>query len=377
VIKLRTILLKSRLLLVTISCVLLSACAGQTWHRPAIPPLENIPSQSVADVDILGVSEQMKDFVDLHVPPNMRKSERAFALAYATLNSYLLGFRYDPTITLNASEAFSQRVGNCLTFSNMLIALAREAGLEASYQEVKVPQIWNSVNETLLVNLHVNAIIQDKFSSYVVDISTDKPERNASSRKIPDRKAKAQFYNNLGVGALIDNDLSKAHAYFVKAIETAPEVSYVWSNLGVVYRRNAQDEEAKLVYLEALKLNPGELSALSNLYTIYEEEGDLVAAENMQSRVERYRQKNPYYLYYLSSEAAEEQRYADAIKLIKRAIKIEAGEYRFHVMLARSQFLNGDIDAASMSLDHAKKLAPDDSELDTMGLPELVNFSSS
>ena len=201
-----TILLKTRLLLVMMTCIFLNACAGQSWHRPAIPPLDNFPVQNVEDVDILGVSEQMKDFLDLHVPPNMRESKRAFALAYATLNSDFLDFKYDPTTTLGASEAFSQKTGNCLTFSSMFIALAREAGLQASYQEVKVPQIWSSVNETLLVNLHVNAIVQDKHSDYVVDVSSNRPDKHSPARKISDKKAGAQFYNNLGVEALIENN---------------------------------------------------------------------------------------------------------------------------------------------------------------------------
>ena len=130
-----TILLKTRLLLGIIACVLLNACAGQSWHRPAIPPLDNLPVQSVADVDILGVSEQMKDFLDLHVPPTMRESKRAFALAYATLNSDFLDFEYDPTVTLSASEAFSQKIGNCLTFSSMFVALAREAKVNDNARE--------------------------------------------------------------------------------------------------------------------------------------------------------------------------------------------------------------------------------------------------
>ena len=60
-------------------------------------------------------------------------------------------------ITLTASEAFHTRRGNCLTFSNMFVAMARYAGLNAWYREVEIDPEWNSREDTLLVSLHVNA----------------------------------------------------------------------------------------------------------------------------------------------------------------------------------------------------------------------------
>ncbi len=359
------------------ACIVLTSCATQTWHQPEIPPLGNLPAHTVPDIDILAVSAEMTDFLDQHVPPGMRESDKAFALAYATLNSNFLAFKYDPAITLSAQDAFDQKTGNCLTFSNLFVALAREAGLRAWYQEVEVPQKWSSINETLLVNLHVNAIVQDRRTEYVIDVSSNKPGTDSHSRRISDQQAHAQFYNNLGVEALIDNDLSTARGYFVKAIETQADLSYIWSNLGVVFRRNEQNEDAKKAYQFALTLNSGESAALSNLYTVHMEEGNEIAAQSVHSRVERHRRKNPYYLHYLSSQAVEEQRYGDAINLARRAIKIDKDEYRFHVTLARSQLLIGDKEAARLSLARAKELAPADSGLSTMGLPELANFTDS
>ena len=91
----------------------------------------------------------------------------------------------------------------------------------------------------------------------------------------------------------------------------------------------------------------------------------------MQSKVERHRRKNPYYLHRLSSEAIDEQRYEDAIVLINRAIRLKKDEYRFHFTLARSLLLNGEKDAALQSLAQAKQLAPANGDLDELSLAEL------
>jgi Flp pilus assembly protein TadD len=151
-----------------------------------------------------------------------------------------------------------------------------------------------------------------------------------------------------------------AHAYFRKAIATDPSVAYVWSNLGVTLRRNEQTADAVMAYRTALRYEPDQAVALNNLYAIYEEDGNLDAAAEMKRRVERNRQRNPYYLIYLAETAIEERRYEDAITLANRAIGIDDGEYRFYFTLAQSQHLAGRTRVARASLDRARELAPPD-----------------
>jgi len=365
----------TRLLGVVTVSVIISACAVQTQRTATILPLENQPHLEIENVDFLGVSASMKRFIRNYAPEDMPSGKRAWNLAYATLNPMLLNFDYDSSLTLTAADTFDRRAGNCLGFSSMFIAMAREAGLRAWFQEVKVPPDWTNVNDTLLVSMHVNAVVEDARSEYVVDVTGAKRTEWVRTRKLSDAEAEAQYYNNHGADALVTNDLARAFAYLVKAIRIAPDTSYIWSNLGVVYSRNGQLEDAKHAYSAALEINPAETVALNNLHRIYVEEGDLVRAEKVASRVERHRRKNPYYLHHLAARAAEEQRYEAAIKLLNRAIKMNSTVYQFHYALARSLFLSGDNQAAQRSLDRAIQLAPPDGKLDTISLAELEFIS--
>jgi Flp pilus assembly protein TadD len=351
--------------------VLISACAAQTRRTTAIPPLENQPQVEIENVDFLGVSAPMKRFIRNYASEDMANGRKAWNLAYATLNPVLLNFDYDSSLTLTAADTFDRRTGNCLGFSSMFIAMAREAGLKAWFQEVKIPPEWTNVNETLLVSMHVNAVVQGARSDYVVDVTGAKRAEWEQIRKLSDAEAEAQYYNNHGADALVKNDLARAFAYLVKAIRIAPDTSYIWSNLGVVYMRNSQVEDAQQAYDTALEINPAETVALNNLHRIYVEEGDLVRAEKVKSRVERHRRRNPYYLHHRSVLAVGEQRYEDAIELLNRAIKINSAVYKFHYALARSLFLSGDNESAQRSLDRAIQLAPPDGKLDTISLAEL------
>ena len=361
----------TRLFGVVAVSVVISACAAQTQRTTAIQALENQPQVEIESVDFLGVSASMKRFIRNYAPEDMANGRKAWNLAYATLDPMLLNFNYDSSLTLTAADTFDRRTGNCLGFSSMFVAMAREAGLKAWFQEVKVPPEWTSVNETLLVSMHVNAVVQDALSEYVVDVTGAKRSEWVRIRRLSDAEAEAQYYNNHGADALVKNDLARAFAYLVKAIRTAPDTSYIWSNLGVVYKRNGQLEDAKQAYYTALEINPAETVALNNLHRIYVEEGDLVRAEKIRSKVERHRRKNPYYLYHLSAQAVEEQHYDDAIKLLNRALKMNGEVYQFHYALARSLFLAGDDKAAQRSLDRAIQLAPPEGKLDTISLAEL------
>ena len=350
--------------------VSLGACSTNPVNPPDIASLENYPSFDVPDVDLLHVSAEMKDFVTRYANEGSKSTGKAWSLAYAVLDGYLFDFHYDPQITLPADEAFMAKTGNCLSFSNMIVAMARQAGLEAWYQEIEIPQTWSNVNNTLLVSKHVNAIVQDTRKTLTVDVSGRKQKDIDVARRLSDHEAKAQYFNNLGADALIANDLARAYAFFKKALGIDTTLAYVWSNMGVVYRRNEQTSDALTAYRFALQLEPDQTVALNNLFLIYQEDGDLGEAAVLEKRVEKNRRKNPYYLHYLAEVANEEQRYSEAIGLLNQAIKIEAGEYRFYFTLAQSQYFAGETEIARVSLEQARQLAPAKLEDGPLILPD-------
>jgi tetratricopeptide (TPR) repeat protein len=351
--------------------LLLGGCATTgNIDAPPIPPLQGRTPIVIPDVDLLAVSPEMLDFTDRFARAGQDDEGKAWMLAYAALDPYLLDFEYDPLVTLPADEAFRARRGNCLTFSGLFVAMAREAGLRAWYQEVQVPPKWSAVNETLLVSKHVNAVVSEHGMRYVIDVSRREPQGFERTRRLSDREAKAQFYNNLGVDALVENDLAVAHAYFSKSLETHPDLAYVWSNLGVVFRRNEQNADAILAYRTALKAEPDQTVALNNLHDLYSETGNLAAAAEIAERVERNRRKNPYYLHHLAEVASEEQRWKDAIDLLNRAIRIEEKEYRFHYSLAHAQYHAGEVETARLSLERARELAVSQPSAGPLNLPQ-------
>lgn len=349
---------------------LLVACAAPARRPHALPVLTGHEVPTIASVDLLAMSAEMKEFTNRHARRSPDEPLKAWKLAEAALDPDLLDFTYDPMTTVPADEAFRLRRGNCLTFSGLFVAMARAAGLEAWYQEVQLAPEWSAVNETLLVSKHVNAAVREHGQKYVIDVSRRRTEPTEQTRRLSDREATAQYYNNLGADALVAADLARAYAYFAKALETQPGLAYVWSNLGVVFRRNGQTADAIFAYRAALEDDPEHVVALNNLHTLYTEAGDLAAAAELAQRVERNQRKNPYYLHHLAEVANEERRWTDAIELLTRAIKLEPEEYRFYYSLAQAQFYAGQVDVARTSLDRARQLAAAQPSVGPLTLPD-------
>jgi len=350
--------------------MLLASCGTAPLRQPDFPALLGHEVTAIEDAEWLDMTPEMKTFVEEYSRPDHARHSRAWALAYAALDPYILDFSYDPRQTLTAAEAFQQRRGNCLTFSALFVAMARDAGLDARFQEVIIPPKWSAVNDTLLVSKHVNAMVSDKRRNYVIDVSRRQTSGRDIIRQLSDREALAQYYNNLGADALVREDLGLAYAYFVKALEVRPGLAYVWSNAGVVLRRNGQTDDAIFAYRTALQYDPDHAVALNNLHTIYTEDGDLEGAAALAGRVERNRRKNPYYLLHLAEVATEEQRWPDAIELLDRAIRIDDKEYRFHYALAQALYQAGKVEVAQVSLDRARALAPADLSEPLLLLPD-------
>lgn len=310
---------------------------------------------------MLEVSPEMKQFLDRYVLKYSNLQTRLELLTVAVSRAGALSFQYDESQTLTAAEAFKARSGNCIGFANMMIALAREAGLDAHYQEVFRRPEWSGYeDDTVLLVKHINVVIDTPQMTWVVDISGIKIHPTARRRAIEDSYAKALYLNNIAVDSLLENDLPTAYAYMAKAIEADSKASDPWVNLGVIYGRNSQLDDATFAFQRALQIDSDAHSAMSNLYEVYIAQENFAAAAELESKVEKYRRNNPYYLLKLSDEALEQEHYEESISLLQSAIRKKEDDHKLHFALAKTQYLSGELAAAESSLLRARELAPKD-----------------
>ncbi len=322
---------------------------------------ENSPVSVVEEQEVLAVSPEMRNFLGKHVAGNGSESLKLDQLASAIVDADTFGLVYDDR-TRTASETFRARLGNCLSFSNMFVAMARDVGLKVQFQEVDVPPDWTLDRDTYVLNQHVNVYVDlGKTGVRVVDFNIADFKASYEMRRILDRRALAHYYNNIGVGRMQAGDTASALSCFRTAIADGEgRFSPAWANLGTLYLRAGHPAHAEAAYLQAVKADPSDLVAMSDLARLYEQLGDRERAAAYKKRVIHHRYLNPYYRFELARQAYSGKAFDEAIGHLKYAIRKRPKEDQFYFLLGACYLEKGDTRAAERWLAKAREVAATD-----------------
>ena len=129
----------------------------RTIHN-AVPTSWRVAAASTEEVSPLAVSPDLREFVHSTVRSNAGAREQILALTDAIIDRDGVGLVYDPDATHTASEAFRSGIANCLGFSNLLVASARELGLNANFELVSDNLRWKRVGDALVGTQHMRVI---------------------------------------------------------------------------------------------------------------------------------------------------------------------------------------------------------------------------
>jgi tetratricopeptide (TPR) repeat protein len=319
------------------------------------------PASIVAEADVLAVSAEMRAFLDKHVDRKGSDSLKLHQVVSAVIEEDTFGLVYDDK-TRTASETFHARLGNCLSFSIMFLAMARDVGLKVQFQEVDIPPDWTLDKDTYVLNQHVNVYVDlGQAGTRVVDFNIADFKSSYEMRRMPDARALAHYYNNIGVARMQAGDTASALSCFRTAIADGEgRFSPAWTNLGTLYLRNGHPAHAEAAYLQAVKANNSDLVAMSDLARLYEQLGDREGAAAYRKRVIDHRYLNPYYRYQLAVEAYFAQKYDAAIGHLKYAIRKRPKEDQFYFLLGACYLEKGDKRAAERWLAKAQEVAATD-----------------
>lgn len=337
---------------ITQEMLLSSSALAASAESTTVIPVENI----------LQLTPAMISYLDRGVDRNSSENNRIRQLTDAILDSNEFELAYDE-LTRTAEETFEDRRGNCLSFTNLYIAMARNLGLDANYQEVDTPPYWSLTGEFLLLSKHVNVYIRthhDKDS--VVDFNFYNLSTKVEPNIISDQRAQALFYSNIGVERMLSGDTPGAFANLVASLQRDSTFSPAWVNLGILYRREGFPEYAEAAYFAALDNEPQNLVAMSNLTSLYAEVGDMDLAEEYRQKVIKHRMQNPYFRYFLAKDAFENGDYEKAIKHLKYAIRKREEEAKFYSLLGLSYLMSGDREEAQLWMAKAESAASSQQE---------------
>jgi Flp pilus assembly protein TadD len=311
------------------------------------------------DENPLQINDGIKQFLAEHIDRRLQPYEKLESLVQTVFRENALGFTYQLE-TRTAAETFEKRGGNCVSFTFLLIAMARHLGLDARFREVEVAPTWSRVGNLVTMSGHVNVAIFMGSQPYVVDLFPQVSRIEIGGEVVSDARAFSHYYNNRGVDHLAAGRMQEALAYFMKAVQSDPEMARSWGNLGVAQSRTGRHADAEASYLRVMKMQPGNLVAMGNLAVLYRQIGREREAQRYEAKARKLQLKNPYYHFDLGMRAYETANYAVAVEHFKIALKIKPVEHNFDMAMARAYMQLGDRDRVANYLQLAAKNAPTD-----------------
>ncbi len=338
---------------------------------------EVVSGDELPDVDVLEISDEMREFVAAELGDGGIQSVRFRRIFRGLTREGYFNSSYSADTTRTAADTFATKRGNCLSYTNMFVALSRLADLDARFQIVDVPATWDADADYLIRYTHINVIMKGfTFDTvygedFSVDFNDVLPDPDHPRREISDTVATSLYYANLSVDGLRAGEHRKSFVYLKKAIELDPDNQDLWINLGAFYAKQDLHEAALGAYQVALSYDGRSRGALSGLSRSYYLLGEHDKAAYYEEQVRRYRASNPYYHYAIAQAEFERERYEAALSAINEALELRYRSGRFHFLKGLTEHMLGDKAAAEQSFRRANRFG-NYRDLKERYLPEIA-----
>jgi Flp pilus assembly protein TadD len=266
-----------------------------------------------------------------------------------------LGFTYQPRPTLTAAQAVEARAGNCLSLVNLVVSIARSAGIDAEYVEVEDFETFYRHQRTIVRTTHVIGGVEISGRMTYIDFLPRRPKPYRRLRIISDRRAAALFYNALAAEAVLSEDLELAEQLFQDAFAVDNDAADTWNNYAILQRRRGELEAAIHSLERAHQLEPRSLPPIENLAGMYRRAGQLDEAARYEEMARKEKTKNPYFLLQQALDDLRDGNLEEAEKQLQRARRIEPDEPEIFLALGRVELGKGNRRAADRLFEQARK----------------------
>ncbi|TDK28370.1 tetratricopeptide repeat protein [Luteimonas aestuarii] len=345
-----------------LAALLASAGPANTAPVDAAPPATTTALAGVATTteELLAMPDELRQrFHDEVLSPSSLPSRRLDAMMRFLFDDSGLGMRYASEATHGVADAYRTRQANCLSFTLLAIALAREAGFEAHGQRHDRILSWRQQDSNLVLSNHVNAGIRVGHRHFTLDVASDSVIAQGPPLRMTDAELAALYHGNRAMEYVLDGDVSGALPHVARSLQLDPRSATLWNNAGVAHLRNGDLGAATSAYERAIALDPDHSGALFNLAQAYQRQGNDAAAQHLNARAQRVLERNPFH-HFLQGHGAEGRGELEAAQShYRRAIRLLPREHRFHFALARVQVGLGDRTGAVRALRRARALGGD------------------
>lgn len=300
------------------------------------------------------LDRELSGYLAKRLKPSGSEVRRAADIVDFVFGSLDLQYALHPT--RDAVGTFRAREGNCLSFVNLFVGIARSQRLNAFYVEVIDAQRWNHAQGLVVSQGHIVAGMNVDGSLRTYDFLPYRSKAYRDFAPIDDLTATAHYYNNLAAEALFDDDLPRATALATNATDIDPRFVKGLNNLGVCLARRGDLDAALAAYDRGLAVAPDDPALLSNSVRIHQQLGQAREADELLARLEALNIQNPFFYVYQGESALARGDLDRALASMIRAFRIDTELPEVHIGLAKVYLAAGELDRARHHIDRALRL---------------------
>lgn len=267
-----------------------------------------------------------------------------------------LDLQYSLTPTRDASGTFRSREGNCLSFVNLFVGIARHQRLNPFYVEVKDYQRWNYKDGVVVSRGHIVAGINVDGELATYDFLPYRPKSYRDFQPIDDLTAMAHYYNNLGAEDLMEGNIDRAEERLTIANRLAPAFEKALNNLGIIHLRRGDPGKAVELYERELAKHADNVAFMTNLVRAYQELGREADAQQLLVKLEGINEGNPFFYVYRGEWALGQGDAAKALEYMRQALRIDSEVPEVHVGLVKVYIALGELEKARYHVERALRL---------------------
>lgn len=295
--------------------------------------------------------------------------ERLKQLQISLFDSDTFPFSYASRVTLTAAEAFHRREGNCLSFTNLFVAMGRSMGVPVTTALVLRSRGSEKEGDLIVVNNHVIAVLPYGGGTEYYDFDRTREQRPAAIKVLDDMWITALYLNNRGADELRAGHPEVAVRHFGNAVRLAPEFAPAWGNLGVALRRVNDIPAAFQAYERALAIEPDNPTVLTNLAGLYRSTGREPEAQ-VALKAAKVSGASPHVLLMRGDLELAQGRPAEALGFYRRARRSNSLLPDVWTAMAKAKYAQGK---DSIAVRYAKKaLRLDPNAADARALLERI-----
>ena len=323
----------------------------------ATPPPVDVARPPPAET-VFAIPDELRENFNRQVLSRTRSREqRLYKLVEYLIEPSGLGLKYKSNATLTVGESYRNREVNCMAFTMLALALAREAGLPAYPQQIDRVMAWSLSGNVVTQSLHANAVIIAGDRKHMVDIAGGNFVAPVVDYKISDSHFLALFYGNRAMELFSEGHVEDALLWQQEALKHETGDASLWNNAGVLYQRLGDSAAAEASFLKAVQLNSRLGSTVSNLVAFYEARGSSAKAAFWQARADRILRSDPYFQFTEARRYEEVGNLDVAVSRYRRAVSLNREEPVFHFFLARAYYKLGRLRDAKAEMRFAAALS--------------------